>query len=140
MYVVFFCCCCRRPSSTSSHAINHHRCLLLALTGPSTVVLAIHCYCHISTITTTTTIVPTTPCPPAQSRLSPTAAAGSLLACDVMQCSSCLQLTHGLSLLLLLLHVMFMCQWYCDPPAGSAAAVAGLFGRLVASLYLWYRE
>jgi hypothetical protein len=121
MYAVL-CCCCRRPSSTTSHAINNHRCLLLAL-NPD-------CYCYICTITTTTTIVPTPPCPPAQSRLPPTAAAtcSNHLVCDVMQCSSCLQLTHGLSLLLLLLllHVMFMCQWYYNPPAGSAA-VAGLW-------------
>jgi hypothetical protein len=44
------------------------------------------CYYHISTISTATTIVPTTPCPPAQSRLPPAAAACHLLACDVMQC------------------------------------------------------
>jgi hypothetical protein len=58
--------------------------------------------------------------------LPPTAAAFSNpLACDVMQCL-CLQSTHCLYLLLLL-RVMFMCQWYCDPPAGSAAAVAGMW-------------
>jgi hypothetical protein len=28
---------------------------------------------------------------------------------------------------LLLFRVMLMCQWYCNPPAGSAAAVAGLW-------------
>jgi hypothetical protein len=88
MYAVLCCCCCRRlPSSTTFHAINNHRCLLLALTGTRTVVLAIHCRCHIITITTTTSIVPTTPCPPAQLRLSPSSAAADYstpLACDVM--------------------------------------------------------
>jgi hypothetical protein len=124
---VVLCCCCRLLSSTTSYAINHHRCLLLlALVGTSTFVLAIHCHCHISTITTTTTIFPTPPCPPAQSRLPPTAAAAAFsnpLACDAMQC---FLRTSNQLLILLLFCVMFMCQWYCNPPAGAAAA-AGLW-------------
>jgi hypothetical protein len=36
----------------------------------------------------------------------------------------CLLITHCLSLLFF--RVMFMCQWYCNPPAGSAA-VDGLW-------------
>jgi hypothetical protein len=57
-----------------------------------------------------------------QSRLPP-AAACHLLACDVMQC-----FMHNNSLLVLVvvIGVMFMCQWYCNPPAGSAA-VDGLW-------------
>jgi hypothetical protein len=54
------------------------------------------------------------------------------LACDVMQCL-CQLFTHCVSLLLLL-RVMFMCQWYCNiPPAGSAA-VAGSIGCFFVSV------
>jgi hypothetical protein len=130
MYAVLCCCCRRLPCSTTFHAINNQRCLfLLTLTGTRTVVQAIQIATGTIATITTTTIVSTPPCPPAQSRLPPTATAGNLLACDVMQCL-CLLLINCLPLLLF--RVMCMCQWYFNPPAGFAAAVAGLwFGWLL---------
>jgi hypothetical protein len=136
MYAVLCCCCRHLPSSTTSHAINNHRCLLLALTGTSTVVQAIQIATGTIATITTTTVVSTPPCPPAQSRLPPTATDGNYLACDAMQCF--VPTINPLLVLVVVpcdVHVSMIFQpsrWFC--------CCCWLVVRLVASLHLWYRK